>query len=184
MTAEIILTDEQIRQAVQCLTAEMSLDGETLHLKNVNGCIRAIEQAVLAKLAEQATEAYPCRIVEADFETNTVTLEMQGKYTVSSGQKYLCDVPLYRCPVPSSQGSLDNSNHIPHTGKIIKSLRDEFAMAALTGLLSNSGGPIQISSQRGWSLVNCTLDDVSSFAYEMADAMLAAAPKYKGGSNE
>lgn len=75
-------------------------------------------------------------------------------------------------------------DHIPDTSKMVKSLRDEFAMAALTGLLSNSGGPIQISSQSGWSLVNCTLDDVSSFAYEMADAMLAAAPKYTGDSNE
>lgn len=45
-------------------------------------------------LQSQATEAFPCRIVEADFETGTVTLEMHGKYTVSSGQKYLCDAPL------------------------------------------------------------------------------------------
>lgn len=72
------------------------------------------------------------------------------------------------------------ADHIPDASKMVKSLRGEFAMAALTGLLSNSGGPIQISSQGGWSLVNCTLDDVSSFAYEMADAMLAAAPKYTG----
>lgn len=36
-------------------------------------------------------DAYPCRIVEADFETGTVTLQMEGKYTVSAGPKPLCD---------------------------------------------------------------------------------------------
>lgn len=47
-----------------------------------------------AALQSQPTEAFPCRIIEADFETGTVTLEMQGKYTVSAGQKYLCNAPL------------------------------------------------------------------------------------------
>src|SRR5690606_27226404 len=42
-----------------------------------------------AALQSQPTESFPCRIIEADFETGTVTLEMQGKYTVSAGQKYL-----------------------------------------------------------------------------------------------
>lgn len=51
-------------------------------------------QAGRAALQSQPTEAFPCRIIEADFETGTVTLEMQGKYTVSAGQKYLCDAPL------------------------------------------------------------------------------------------
>lgn len=49
---------------------------------------------IRAAMQSQPTEAFPCRIVEADFETGTVTLEMQGDYTVSSGQKYLCDAPL------------------------------------------------------------------------------------------
>lgn len=79
-------------------------------------------QAGRSALQSQATEAYPCRIVETDFETNTVTLEMQGKYTVSSGQKYLCDVPLYRCPVPSSQVNLDSSNHIADARKMVTPL--------------------------------------------------------------
>lgn len=47
-----------------------------------------------AALQSQPTESFPCRIIEADLETSTVTLEMQGKYTVSAGQKYLCDAPL------------------------------------------------------------------------------------------
>lgn len=47
-----------------------------------------------AALQLQPTEAFLCRIIEADFETGTVTLEMQGKYTVSAGQKYLCNAPL------------------------------------------------------------------------------------------
>lgn len=51
-------------------------------------------QAGRAALQSQATEAFPCRIVEADFETGTVTLKMHGKYTVSGGQKYLCDAPM------------------------------------------------------------------------------------------
>lgn len=51
-------------------------------------------QAGRAALQSQATEAFPCRIIEGDFEAGTVTLEMQGDYTVSSGQKYLCDAPL------------------------------------------------------------------------------------------
>jgi len=51
-------------------------------------------QAGRAALQSQPTEAFPCRIIEADFETGTVTLEMLGKYTVSAGQKYLCNAPL------------------------------------------------------------------------------------------
>lgn len=47
-----------------------------------------------AALQAQPTESFPCRIIEADFETGTVTVEMQGQYTVSAGQKYLCDAPL------------------------------------------------------------------------------------------
>lgn len=55
-----------------------------------------------------------------------------------------------------------------------KTLRDEFAMAALQGLLANSGGPVQQSPHRGWALVNCTLAEVASEAFAMADAMMAA----------
>lgn len=47
MSTDNVLTNEQILQAAQCLTSEVGIDGEYVVLKNVNGCIRAIEQAVL-----------------------------------------------------------------------------------------------------------------------------------------
>lgn len=59
----------------------------------VQGAFEAY-QAGRDALQSQPTESFPCRIIEADFETGSVTLEMQGKYTVSAGQKYLCDAPL------------------------------------------------------------------------------------------
>lgn len=51
-------------------------------------------------------------------------------------------------------------------------LRDQFAMAALTGLLANSGGPVQASALRGTGYVNHETADVAGWAYELADAML------------
>ena len=54
-----------------------------------------------------------------------------------------------------------------------KTLRDEFAMAALSGLLANPGGPVQESPMRGWALVNCTLANIATEAYDIADAMMA-----------
>ena len=36
---------------------------------------------------------FPCKITEADLDANIVTLQMEGNYTVSAGQKYLCDAP-------------------------------------------------------------------------------------------
>lgn len=54
----------------------------------------------------------------------------------------------------------------------VKTLRDEFAMAALTGLLVNSGGPIQALNTCGWGLVNCSVDEVSSFVFSLADDMV------------
>lgn len=53
-------------------------------------------------------------------------------------------------------------------------LRDYFAAKALQGVLANSGGVVQANSSCGWSLCNCTLDDVAEFSYQMADAMLKA----------
>jgi hypothetical protein len=60
-------------------------------------------------------------------------------------------------------------------------LRDEFAMAALTGLCGNSVGPYQASASSGWTLVNCSHLDVARQAYTLADAMLEA--RKAGGSN-
>lgn len=54
----------------------------------------------------------------------------------------------------------------------IKTLRDEFAMAALNGLLSNSGGVVQKSCMSGTGYVNWDNETVSAWAYGLADAML------------
>lgn len=55
-----------------------------------------------------------------------------------------------------------------------KTLRDEFAMAALSGLLANPGGPIQASDRCGWDLTNCSTPDVVAFAYAIADEAMTA----------
>lgn len=52
------------------------------------------------------------------------------------------------------------------------SMRDAFAIAAMQGILANSGGPIQANSKFGWGLVNCRFMDVAEMAYGVADAML------------
>lgn len=56
----------------------------------------------------------------------------------------------------------------------VKTLRDEFAMAALSGLLANPGGPIQASERCGWDLTNCSTPQVVAFAYAVADEAMAA----------
>lgn len=42
-----VLSDEQILQSVQSIKAEATLDGDSVHWSNLNGCIRDIERAVL-----------------------------------------------------------------------------------------------------------------------------------------
>lgn len=56
-------------------------------------------------------------------------------------------------------------------------LRDYFAAKVVAGLCANPGGPYQQSNQSGWTLVNCTLDQVAEEAYRLADAMIAARGK-------
>ena len=78
----------------------------------------------------------------------------------------------------------DGGPAFPHDEFIIKSRgygpefglskRDHFAGQALQGLCANPGGPFQASSLSGWTLVNCTLDQVAEEAYRLADAMLRA----------
>ena len=51
-------------------------------------------------------------------------------------------------------------------------LRDYFAAQALTGLMANSGGPLQSNNYSGWSYANCDIGDVAAEAYRIADAML------------
>lgn len=53
-------------------------------------------------------------------------------------------------------------------------MRFEAAKDAMQGLLANPGGPVQANSHTGWSLTNCTADDVARAAVEIADALLAA----------
>lgn len=50
-----------------------------------------------------------------------------------------------------------------------KTMRDEFAMAALTGLLAYS----VVNPARGSFHENCPLEGAASIAYQYADAMLA-----------
>ena len=52
------------------------------------------------------------------------------------------------------------------------SLRDEFAVMALNGLLSNSGGVVQHNSMCGTGYINGDAEGVAEWAYELADAML------------
>lgn len=56
-------------------------------------------------------------------------------------------------------------------------VRDYFAAKVVAGLCANPGGPYQQSNQSGWTLVNCTLDQVAEEAYRLADAMIAARGK-------
>lgn len=51
-------------------------------------------------------------------------------------------------------------------------LRDYFVASVMQGLLSNAGGPIQANGMNGWALVNTDKDQLVSFVYNLADAML------------
>lgn len=50
--------------------------------------------------------------------------------------------------------------------------RERFAMAAMQGLLSNSGGPVQANSRSGTGYCNCDAEGVAKWAVENADALL------------
>lgn len=87
-----------------------------------------IQQAVLAKLHEQQPTMYARTYNgEIDWDEACVTKENDG--ALLSGFGYIDDaaalehgyaiVPLYAHPVPSSQGFLDNSNHIVDTNKMV-----------------------------------------------------------------
>lgn len=60
------------------------------------------------------------------------------------------------------------------------SLRDQFAIQVLSGLLSNPGGPIQQCGMRGWGTTNCDFDDVIALSYQLADGMLTERDKQPG----
>lgn len=51
--------------------------------------------------------------------------------------------------------------------------RDWLAGLAMQGLCANPGGPFQANASCGWSLVNCSIENVAAVAYAIADAMIA-----------
>jgi len=54
-------------------------------------------------------------------------------------------------------------------------VREQFAMAAMQGLLSNPGGPIQAGGTTGWHLVNCTVAQMAIFCVEFGDEVIKKA---------
>jgi hypothetical protein len=56
-------------------------------------------------------------------------------------------------------------------------LRNRIAMAALSGLCANPGGPFQANSMQGWGMCNCDETHVAATSYRLADAMLSARDK-------
>ena len=70
-----------------------------------------------------------------------------------------------------NQPDNDDQNHIADAGKMV-SLRDQFAMAALQGIMANPSGPIQSNGMSGWGWCNCSPSDVTNLVYSVADAML------------
>ena len=51
-------------------------------------------------------------------------------------------------------------------------LRDYFAASALQGLCANPGGPFQANGMSGWSMTNCSEEDIAKSCHDLADAML------------
>lgn len=43
MSNPTVLSDAEVKEAMQCLVAEVERDGETVVIKNVNQCLRNIE---------------------------------------------------------------------------------------------------------------------------------------------
>ncbi len=77
-------------------------------------------------------------------------------------------------PVVTDQYDYGYEKAIPKQIAPGMSLRDAAALKAMQGLCANPGGPFQENGRSGWGLVNCTLDDVATTAYALADAMLKA----------
>lgn len=74
--------------------------------------------------------------------------------------------------VDDKESSFDVSEPIEEIEVLM--LRDQFAMSAMNGLLSNSGGVIQANSHRGTGWVNTSAKGTAELAYEIADEMLKA----------
>jgi len=50
--------------------------------------------------------------------------------------------------------------------------REYIAAAILAALCANPGGPYQSNASSGWSLVNCTVEQIAQEAAGLADALL------------
>lgn len=84
----------------------------------------------------------------------------------------------------SSEQRMDEYLEVRETAEIIADIkeaigtdftkRERIAVAVLSGLCSNPGGPFQKNEMSGWGIVNCTADDVAKICIQLADAMLAA----------
>ena len=74
-------------------------------------------------------------------------------------------------------GDIVKAGHVATYGGM--SLRDYFAAKAMQGILANPGGAVQANSACGWSLCNCSFDDVAEFSYQIAEAMLAERNRQK-----
>lgn len=55
--------------------------------------------------------------------------------------------------------------------------RERYALAAMQGLLANSGGPIQANHASGWIYTNCEPGDVARESVALADALIAELAK-------
>lgn len=58
--------------------------------------------------------------------------------------------------------------------------RQRAVIAAMQGILSNSGGAIQANSMNGWGLVNTDPEAISILAHDIAEALLAEEIKRYG----
>ena len=76
---------------------------------------------------------------------------------------------------PLDAGSSASASGYPHPEQGL-SLRQYYAAAALQGLCANAGGPFQRDQNRGWSIINCTMTDIASAAFALADAMIEVDP--------
>jgi hypothetical protein len=57
------------------------------------------------------------------------------------------------------------------------SMRDYFAARSLAGLCANPGGPFQANGMCGWSIVNCTTDQVAQECYRLAESSPKQSPR-------
>jgi len=72
---------------------------------------------------------------------------------------------------PFDEKEGDGTHYHSHGGM---ALRDWFAGQALAGFCANPSGPHRLDPEIGFGLVDCDTCDVADYAYDLADAMLAA----------